>query len=222
MLSCAVVVLVLVLFVLWTILATTSHRDTVDDLFRQLTSSMDTLLEASLASSQKMVKQAHHIWQLTGSTTTTLAPLSIWATELIQDFYESSRLADLRYATTGGLERSANGTSNGARVLSREFYGGGGGSTQTSCLRTYLQDGVTEDAALYPDDCHYDPRYTNWYAAARNNFDSGANNTVIVDTLYTIGATGRLGMGVATKCDTGSFSGAWSAEFVLDSVRSRT
>ena len=44
----------------------------------------------------------------------------------------------------------------------------------------------------------------------------------MVPSLYTIWGTERLGIGIATKCDTGSFAGVWAAEVVLDSVRLET
>lgn len=43
----------------------------------------------------------------------------------------------------------------------------------------------------------------------------------VVDTLYAIGNTQRLGLGVAIKADaTGTFAGVWVGELVLDSVHS--
>ena len=110
------------------------------------------------------------------------------------------------------------------------------GGSDTSCLRTYHSDGVTVDTT-YPEDCHYDPRHTPWYVAGRENTGSGASQATIVGSLYPIGATGKLGMGVAIKCFRGDFVGTWfvptdlsrvasvicgdlcrASEFVLDSV----
>ena len=42
----------------------------------------------------------------------------------------------------------------------------------------------------------------------------------VVGSLYNIGQTGRLGMGIAVRCNVGSFAGVWASEFVLDSVNS--
>ena len=96
-----------------------------------------------------------------------------------------------------------------------------------------MADGVTVDAT-YPEDCNYDPRYlvgslyaalkpshvryTKWYVAGRENVGSGASQATVVGSLYSIGATDKLGMGVAIKCVRGEFAGTWAAEFVLDSV----
>ena len=114
------------------------------------------------------------------------------------------------------LEQGANDTlsnvSSTTSVLSQVFLGNG-----NACLRTYFADGVTVDATN-PEDCHYDPRFTEWYIAGRENPGSGASQATVVGSLYTIGATDKLGMGVAIKCVRGEFAGTWAAEFVLDSV----
>lgn len=89
----------------------------------------------------------------------------------MQDFYDSSRLSSLRFATTAGLERSVNATADGVRILNREFYGSG--DTQRVCMVTYLSNGTTLDSTNYPDDCHYDPRYTKWYTSGRESFLGG-------------------------------------------------
>ena len=52
----------------WTIRICTYHRSAVGDLMKQLTNSTDTALGTSLKDAQKMVKQAHNIWELTGKT----------------------------------------------------------------------------------------------------------------------------------------------------------
>lgn len=136
----------------WTIEVRTRHRSAVDDLFGQVLNSTDTLLATSLNEATKMVKQAHHIWRFTGAPTTAsdLVGVTTWSTSLMTDYYSKAKLTSLRFATTGGLERSVNGTAVGTRILIREFYNGG-----SSCVRTYKVDGITEDAAAFPDNCHY-------------------------------------------------------------------
>ena len=92
---------------------------------------------------------------LSGSETSNLAIISVWATGLMESYFASSRLTNLRYATPAGLEQSHNGTTSGPRVLKRDFYGTG--TKQTSCLITYQSNGLTKLDEGY-EDCHYDPR----------------------------------------------------------------
>lgn len=173
----ATVSLLALVFFLWTILVTVHHRDAVEDFMDQLTNSTDVFLDAALKDSLKMVKQAYQIWEFTGAETSALAPTTVWSAEMLQDFYDSSRLSTLRFATTAGLERSANATVEGVRVLNREFYGSG--ATRRECMVTYMADGTTHDSVNYPDDCHYDPRYTKWYDSGRGIFAGGSKNAQV-------------------------------------------
>ena len=115
----------------------------------------------------------------------------------------------LEQGTNGALNNVSSTTS----VLSQVVLGGSG----DACLRTYYADGVTVDPS-YPEDCNSDPRYTKWFTTGRENRFAGASQATVVSSLYTIGATNKLGMGVAIKCERGEFVGTWAAEFVLDSV----
>ena len=98
---------------------------------------------------------AERIWYFTGAPTSNLSTMNTWTVDMMSDFYSSSpKMAALRFGTTEGLEQAANGTADGIQVLSR--------NTSAACLVAYLADGITVDAA-YPSNCHYDPRYTDWY-----------------------------------------------------------
>ena len=66
LLALLLVVIFVLVTVLWTILVTTHHRTAVEHLMMQLANSTDTALGASLTDAQKMLKQAHNIWQFTG------------------------------------------------------------------------------------------------------------------------------------------------------------
>jgi hypothetical protein len=86
----------------------------------------------------------------------------MWAIKMLEAYHSSTGLGALRFATTSGLEQSANstyfnGTYNGIRVLSREFYGS---ADADICLNEYLEDATTPSTALgfSPDNCNYDPR----------------------------------------------------------------
>ena len=179
------------IWMLWTTVVTTNHRDAVEDLLGQLTSSMDTLISDSLSDALELVKTAHSTWKFTGTPSSTsrfsscwvsgsedsnLEAISVWATGLMQSYFTGSRLTNLRYATPAGLEQSHNGTASGPRVLKRDFYGTG--TKQTSCLVTYLGDGLTKLDEGY-EDCHYDPRYTDWFVTGREIRGSGANKTEV-------------------------------------------
>ena len=59
-----------------------------------------------------------------GAPSSSLSSMVGWQAELMTDYYASSRLSMLRYATLSGLEQSVNATADGVRVLSRNFYGG--------------------------------------------------------------------------------------------------
>ena len=143
----------------------------------------------------------------------------------MESYFKSSRLTNLRYATPAGLEQSHNGTASGPRVLKRDFYGTG--TKQTSCLVTYLSDGLTKLDEGY-EDCHYDPRYEDWYTTGREIRGSGANETEVsagavdessadrlckvVGTLYEIWGTDQLGMGVVSKAESGAFAGGFTPD----------
>ena len=131
---------------------------------------IDTALSSKLEASKSTAQQAANIWYFTGMTTSSLSVLDSWGAELMQDLYSSSKLSALRFGTIGGLEEGFNGTANGVRVLRRD--------SQNACLKTYLADGSTSDSTAYPDDCNYDPRYTDWYKAGRDLVGvSGFSNT---------------------------------------------
>ena len=139
LLTIAIVGLLLLVVLLWTILVSTNHRDAVDDLMVQLANATDTVLQSSLNDAKKMVKQATNTWQFTGAPVTDLSNLNVWATVLFEDFQSSGCLGALRFATTSGLEQSynssySNGSFAGIRILSREFYGG----SSDVCLKEYL------------------------------------------------------------------------------------
>lgn len=65
--SIAVASLAMMTWMLWTTVMTTNHRDAVEDLLAQLTSSMDTLISSSLSDSIELVKTAHNTWKFTGT-----------------------------------------------------------------------------------------------------------------------------------------------------------
>ena len=139
LLVASIAVLWLLLVLLWTSLVSTNHREAVDDLMVQLANSTDTVLQSSLADAKKMVKQATTTWQLSGAPVSDLTNISVWATNLLEDFQFSGHLGALRFATTSGLEQSVNstfvnGSFAGIRILSREFYGG----SSDVCLTEYL------------------------------------------------------------------------------------
>jgi hypothetical protein len=207
-----VIVLVMLIGLMWIGQTSTWHRDAADDLMHQLVWSMDTLLLASLQASIKMVKEAHNTWSFTGAPASSLFRMNSWSTELLEDYHDSTALSMLRYGTASGLEQSVNSTSNGVRVLSRNFYG----SPENACLRAYYKDGVTTDGTA--DVCHYDPRFTTWYETGLGSKKDGAGYPQVVSNFYSIGDSGKLGMGVVTRCERGDFVGTWAAEFTLDSV----
>merc|ERR1740117_2005491 len=147
---------------------------------------MDTLLLASLQASIKLVKEAHNMWSFTGAPASTLSSMNAWSTELMADYYSSTKLSMLRYGTASGLEQSVNTTTDGVRVLSRNFYG----SADTACLRSYYTDGTTTDGTA--DHCHYDPRHTDWYETGLESKQDGSEYPVVVGTFYAIGDSTRL------------------------------
>ena len=67
--------------------------------------------------------------------------MNAWSTELMADYYLSTKLSMLRYGTASGLEQRVNTTTDGVRVLGRNFYG----RADTACLRSYYADGSTTD-----------------------------------------------------------------------------
>ena len=101
---------------------------------------------------------------LPGAPITDLATISRWAAGLLEAYHATTRLGALRFATTTGLEQTANssyhnGSFQGIRVLSREYYGGGS-SNEGACLKEYMKDATTPSTAVgfSPDNCNYDPR----------------------------------------------------------------
>ena len=119
-----------------------------------------------------MANQAQLTWFHTGSKSSGLSSVDSWATELMEDFYQTTQMATLRFGTKSGLEQSVNATSSGMRVLSR--------ASDAGCLKTYLADGTTSDSSNYGDNCYSDPRYTDWYnaaAAAPETQYAGFSNT---------------------------------------------
>ena len=110
---------------------------------------------------------------LVGAPASTLPSMNAWSTELMADYWKSTRLSMLRYGTASGLEQSVNATTDGVRVLSRNFYG----STDTACLRSYYADGSTTDGTA--DICDYDPRYTEWYETALASTKDGSDHAAV-------------------------------------------
>ena len=208
-LSVCWIVLIGVTFLVWLTSLTTHHRSAVEDLFSQITTSMNEIFNSTLSDSNKLAKQSSQIWYFTGAPTSGLSQLDAWSVPLMEDFYTTSRVSQMTFATPGGVERGTKSTAGGVRVLNRDA---------DACLQTYLVDGVTLDNITYSDNCNYDPRYTSTYEYGKKVSGSGADNSAIVPSLYSIGATTKLGMGVVVKCVTSSFDGVWSAQFVLDSV----
>ena len=162
LLAFALVVIFVFVTVLWTVVVSTHHKTAVEDLMQQLANSTDTALGTSLVDAQKMVKQATSVWDLTGAPITNLVSISAWATRVLDAYSSSSGLGALRFATTTGLEQSVNstyfnGSFNGIRVLSREFYESADAGV---CLKEYLEDATTPSTTLgfSPDNCNYDPR----------------------------------------------------------------
>ena len=100
--------------------------------------------------------------------------MNTWSTELMADYYLSTKLSMLRYGTTSGLEQSVNATTDGIRVLKQNFYGG----TNTACLTSYYTDGTTTDGTA--DNCHYDPRYTDWYETALGSAKDGSDYPAVI------------------------------------------
>ena len=114
----ATVVLYGCIFVMWLIYVTTSHRSAVEDLTLQLTHAMDSLPNAALQDSLKLAKQAYQTWYFTGAPTSGdsgtscgwvadwlmagLGVLDSWLTELMQDFFDSSKLQTVRFGTKAG------------------------------------------------------------------------------------------------------------------------
>ena len=140
---------------IWSIEYSTSHKDAVDDFLKQLSKSIGSGVSFGYSDAWQMGSQAERIWYFTGAPTSNLSTMNTWTVDMMSDFYSSSpKMAALRFGTTEGLEQAANGTADGIQVLSR--------NTSAACLVTYLADGITVDAA-YPSNCHYDPRYTDWY-----------------------------------------------------------
>ena len=64
--SVGVAALAITTWMLWTTVVTTNHRDAVEDLLTQLTSSMDTLISDALSDALELVKTAHSTWKFTG------------------------------------------------------------------------------------------------------------------------------------------------------------
>ena len=156
--------------------------------------------------------QAERIWYFTGAPTSNLSTMNTWTVDMMSDFYSSSpKMAALRFGTTEGLEQAANGTSDGIQVLSR--------NSSAACLVAYLADGITVDAA-YPSNCHYDPRYTDWYIHGRHL--ATAANEDKVTSLYVVHQQGvhTLSAAVVEKATTinGTLAGVWAAQFALNSV----
>ena len=115
--------------VVWLICLQSSHSSAVGDLCTQLSSAMDTQLNAALTDSLKLVKQATNIWLLTGAPTSDLSVITRWQASLMQDYHSSSKLTSLRFGTVQGFEQSSNGTMDGAvagvRALTQVFLGSG-------------------------------------------------------------------------------------------------
>ena len=138
--------------------------------------------------------------------------MNAWTTQLMADYYLSTKLSMLRYGTTSGLEQSVNTTTDGIRVLSRNFYG----SADAACLRSYYTDGTTTDGTA--DNCHYDPRFADWYETGLGSTKDGSDNVAVIPRIYKprhdicscqvvgnfygIGDSGRLGMGVVSSSST--------------------
>ena len=189
----------------WTIQISTNHRSAVEDLMAQTTNTMDTYLNETLHANTKMLKQSVNTWSLTGAAVTGLSSLDSWTTDLIRDFYTSSRLSTIRFGTVGGFEQSASCVEANVSVLSR--------ASSTGCLKSYLSDGVTPDGST--DICDYDSRYTPWYMAGERGTLSGVNNSRLTGTAYTIGDSSQLGFGAVVKSE---FYGVWAAEFKLSAI----
>jgi len=158
-LYCLVIVLILIPSVVWLCTTSAAHNQAVSDFSSQTIGSIGAAMGIKLESSTSMAKQAERTWYFTGAATTNLLSINSWLTQLMNAFYEGSKLSTIRFGTYRGLEQGANGTAASARVLSR--------TSSSGCLKTYLPDGTTSDAATYQDDCYYDPRYTDWYVAGR-------------------------------------------------------
>ena len=110
---------------------------------------------------------------ISGAPAATLSKMNVWSTKLMADYWKSTRLSMLRYGTASGLEQSVNATTDGVRVLSRNFYG----STDTACLRSYYADGTTTDGTA--DHCNYDPRYTEWFETGLESKQGGSEYPVV-------------------------------------------
>ena len=194
----SIVVLVSVAGIVWLICLSRSHGQAVSDFSTQVVASISVALGSRLDSSETMTEQATQTWLHTGAATGGLSILDSWATELMQDFYDNSRLSTLRFGTTAGLEQSANGTASGVRVLSR--------TSTSECLKTYLTDGTTSDSSTYPNQCDHDPRYTPWYEHAYSMTNqSGFTNT------YNNAWIAAVGKASASS----SFKGVWASEFKI-------
>ena len=162
-----------VVFVVWIIIISTNHREAVDNFGVQISNSINSTFEMQQASAKSMVQQATRLWWHTGQATASLSVVNKWTVTLLKAFNTNNGISTLRFATQSGLEQGVNGTSAGMRVLSRP--------SSTACLATYIYDsttdGVVSDASSYPDDCYYDPQFTDWYQRGRTLEDVEADFT---------------------------------------------
>ena len=203
-LYCLVIVLILIPSVVWLCTTSAAHNQAVTDFSSQIIGSIGEAMGIKLESSTSMAKQAERTWYFTGAATTNLLSINSWLTQLMNAFYEGSKLSTIRFGTYRGLEQGANGTAASARVLSR--------TSSSGCLKTYLSDGTTSDAATYPDDCYYDPRYTDWYVAGRKaTLQSEFSNT------YGDAWLAAVRKACQGNCST-SFVGVWASEWQISSV----
>ena len=152
--------------------------------------------------------------------------MNAWSTELMADYYSSTKLSMLRYGTASGLEQSVNTTTDGVRVLGRNFYG----NADTACLRSYYVDGSTTDGtadicqlsaihsaiililslrplrpALHSVVRKWPPKYQRRFRQSFSNLPNEFNHThetrlhQVVENFYGIGDSGRMGMGVVSS-----------------------
>ena len=98
---------------LWTALLTTHHRSAVEDLFSQVTTSMNEMLKTVLSDTNKLAKQSAQVWHFTGAPTSNVSQLDIWAVSLMEDLYSTNGISQIAFASTDGAERVINSTANG-------------------------------------------------------------------------------------------------------------
>ena len=211
-------ILVFIVFVLWTVCISNSHKDFTEDFALQIATSMNVALDSKFQDSLKSTRIAARVWNFTGQATSGLSTLDKWTTSLMQDFHQHSGLSTIQFATQmDGLVQGVNSTVKGVHILSR--------SSSAACLQTSVYNRTTDTSVgTHTDNCYFDPRYTTWYEyAMQHAFGDGAPDSATpVFKLYPIGSTGLLGAAAVEVVYSGDQrstpSGVWATEFTLDSV----